>query len=116
VPSSPPSACSYPGCPELTHDKYCDKHKDNQITIKRTYTGDYKRGWPALRLMYLRNNPLCKHCRQQGIATIASEVDHIVPIALRPELRLTWSNLQSLCKSCHSKKTVAEQHSKVISG
>lgn len=34
-----------------------------------------------------------------------AEVDHKIPIRIDPSLRLAWSNLCSLCKSCHQRKT-----------
>jgi 5-methylcytosine-specific restriction protein A len=37
-----------------------------------------------------------------------NEVDHIIPIEERPDLRLDLSNLQSACKPCHSAKTMRE--------
>lgn len=63
--------------------------------------------WRKLRVMYLRSNPLCIHCQQQGAVTAASEVDHIVP--KRSGGSNHNSNLQALCKSCHSKKTAKER-------
>lgn len=36
------------------------------------------------------------------------EMDHIVPIAQRPDLRLDLDNMATLCKACHSKKTARE--------
>lgn len=35
-------------------------------------------------------------------------VDHIIPIRQRPDLRLAWRNLQSLCDPCHRVKTAAD--------
>lgn len=73
--------------------------------------GSAKRGydatWQRLRLMYLRDNPLCVECERQGEIVAATDVDHITPIASGGE-RLDESNLQSLCRSCHSRKTVTE--------
>jgi 5-methylcytosine-specific restriction enzyme A len=46
------------------------------------------------------------HCR--GEIGLATEVDHIIPVRERPELRLVLSNLQSACKACHSAKTMRE--------
>lgn len=58
--------------------------------------------------MKLAQDPLCQiktHCI--GI-TAAVEVDHVVPIRERPDLRLDMSNLQSVCHACHSAKTARE--------
>ena len=53
--------------------------------------------------------------REQGVklfrhtgSTPATEVDHIIPIEQRPDLRLVMENLQSACHRCHSAKTVRE--------
>lgn len=99
--------CASPGCSNLVEhgEIYCSKHKSNKL---RSYTGAYKGAWQSLRTMYLKRNPLCEECKRKGIITVATEVDHIIPIKLRPDLRLEWTNLQSLCKSCHSKKTRSE--------
>ena len=67
-------------------------------TAARGYDGT----WRKLRLMVLREQPLC------ACGRVATEVDHIIPIAKAPELRLEMSNLQAMCKSCHSRKTNAE--------
>jgi len=60
------------------------------------------RGWRKLRSFILDRDPLCVLCRRAP----ANEVDHIVPRADggddAPE------NLQGLCKSCHSRKTMGE--------
>ena len=58
----------------------------------------YDRTWQKLRLMVLRANPVCK------CGKAAQDVDHIQPIRLRPDLRLTVENLQALCRACHRKK------------
>jgi len=36
------------------------------------------------------------------------EVDHVLPVRSHPELRFELSNLQSLCRRCHSAKTARE--------
>jgi 5-methylcytosine-specific restriction protein A len=38
---------------------------------------------------------------------MATEVDHIVPVA-RGGALLDWDNLQSMCHGCHSRKTASE--------
>jgi 5-methylcytosine-specific restriction protein A len=64
----------------------------------------YDRDWQRLRGVVLREEPVCRTCRR----ALAQEVDHIVPIDQSPERRLDRSNLQALCKSCHSRKTAVE--------
>ncbi|MCR4367994.1 HNH endonuclease [Bacillus velezensis] len=41
----------------------------------------------------------------RGVITAADVCDHIIPIEIRWDLRLTYSNLQMLCHSCHNRKT-----------
>jgi 5-methylcytosine-specific restriction protein A len=57
--------------------------------------------WLRLRLLQLSMHPLCKYCHEQGRATLAVDVDHIVPLAKGGE-PYDLGNLQSLCKTCHS--------------
>ena len=38
-----------------------------------------------------------------------AEVDHIVPVSERWDLRFEESNLQTLCKQCHWEKTMTEK-------
>lgn len=64
----------------------------------------YDAVWQRLRASYLAAYPLCVMCRASGQTTAASVVDHIRPIAERPDLRLEWSNLQSLCKPHHDRE------------
>lgn len=61
----------------------------------------YDRVWQRLRLMILREEPLCRVC-----AGAASQVDHIVPLAVGGSN--DRDNLQPLCHSCHSRKTALD--------
>ena len=72
----------------------------------------YDQDWINLRALFIADNPMCKHCDERGIATPATDVDHIIDIEVRPELRLVWANLQSLCKSCHGRKTRKTQNAR----
>lgn len=63
----------------------------------------YDHIWSKLSTRFRRSHPFCRFCEQKGFeATPADVVDHIIPKDDRPDLRLTWSNLQSLCNSCHN--------------
>lgn len=61
--------------------------------------------WRALRLAAKRRDAFkCVKCGSRG----RLEVDHIKPVRTHPELSFELSNLQTLCPSCHSKKTCVE--------
>jgi len=56
--------------------------------------------WKKLRRMKLARSPLCEECRRP-----ATDVDHKVSIH-KGGHPLDMTNLQSLCHSCHSRKTM----------
>lgn len=63
------------------------------------------RRWPALRHAAKRRDAfLCLSCGSRGDL----EVDHIVPVRLRPDLAFDLDNLQTLCVRCHARKTAIE--------
>jgi len=57
--------------------------------------------------MVLKREPLCRDCKGRGTTTIAKEVHHITPLRLGG--RNTYENLEPLCKSCHSRRTMDER-------
>jgi len=60
------------------------------------------RRWPALRQAARRRDDWqCVACGHRGRV----EVDHIQPVRNAPELAFDLSNLQCLCRRCHSRKT-----------
>ncbi len=59
----------------------------------------YDAVWARVRRMYLRRHPVCSRCRNP-----ASEVHHVETIR-NGGARLDASNLEALCKSCHSRET-----------
>lgn len=63
--------------------------------------------WQAVRAMKRRLNPLCELCQARGIIKEASLVDHILSVSNGGE-PYEMSNLQCLCRECHSKKTANE--------
>lgn len=63
----------------------------------------YDHIWQKLSARYRRKNPFCRFCEQQGFeASLADVTDHIIPVRDNRDLRLTWSNLQSLCNRHHN--------------
>jgi 5-methylcytosine-specific restriction protein A len=62
--------------------------------------------WKYVRLAAKRrDNFLCVKCGKAGQQL---EVDHIKPVRDAPELAFELTNLQTLCKACHSAKTKIE--------
>ena len=66
---------------------------------------DSKR-WRQMRAIVLADQPLCATCAKLGRVVAATEVDHIDNDSHNNDR----SNLQGLCKTCHSVKTGRERH------
>jgi 5-methylcytosine-specific restriction endonuclease McrA len=62
--------------------------------------------WLRFRVLE-RDGGKCAHC---GVIVVDWDMDHIVPLALAPRDIFYWTlaNLQTLCKTCHKKKTVLD--------
>lgn len=67
------------------------------------------RGPKGIRRMRLDADPLCVECLKEKRYTAATEVDHIEPHGGDMDKFLDYDNTASLCKSCHSRKTMREQ-------
>ncbi len=65
--------------------------------------------WQAVRAQVLRDEPLCRECARLGLTEPATQVDHVVPLAVAPELAFVRSNCQPLCTVCHAAKSAAER-------
>ncbi len=109
MPKKPKKPCKHPGCPELISDKYCDKHKELYIKERATaaFRG-YDSRWRKARKIFLKANPLCVICKEEGKLVKATVVDHIIPHRGDKELFWDESNWQPLCKKCHDKKTMTK--------
>ncbi|WP_412505798.1 HNH endonuclease [Roseovarius sp. SYSU LYC5161] len=82
--------------------------------MTRRYSRHITRGprWRALRLEALRRDGwACVDCggRQR------LEIDHIEPVRTAPERAFDLTNLQTLCASCHTRKTRIECGHPVLS-
>lgn len=117
----PPRAkrpCRHRGCAAVTNDisGYCENHQQqhagdgwrNYQPGKTRQDRGYGRPWEIKRARIMkRDKYLCQNCRRDGIATKASSVDHIIPKAHGGTD--DDFNLESLCWSCHRKKTATER-------
>jgi 5-methylcytosine-specific restriction endonuclease McrA len=71
--------------------------------------GKYDKAWRAIRLEVLgRDGWRCQLCGRQ-----ASAVDHIVPLAERPDLRLERSNLRAICTPCNTNRENGRRKMKI---
>lgn len=108
--------CSAPGCRALVRNGRCPAHEaqrrsqlakaDKRPNARRRGAYDYD--WEKLRRAHLAQNPDCMKC-----GAPANTVDHWVAWQNgsteeeeRQAMRLDPGNLVSMCRSCHSRKTV----------
>ncbi len=84
----------------------CERRRDAARQDKRPTAAarGYDSAWQRVAAAHLRLNPHCAACHVAGVTTKAQVVDHIIPVRERPDLRLTPSNLQSLCRSHNARK------------
>ena len=86
---------------------YCDACIDKGKVQRKHKSTDSFYGsvrWKRFRDWYARRNPLCEACKKNGHVVPMNVVDHIVEIKDGGAL-LSEKNVQSLCNSCHAKKT-----------
>lgn len=101
-------SCAYPGCPALVRKGYCSVHKLVAVTLHNPDAQRlYDRTWQKRRRLQLAREPWCADCLEVGIYTPANEVHHERRHQGDPIIFRT-SPLRSLCKSCHSKRTMEE--------
>lgn len=67
----------------------------------------YGHNWRKIRKMVLSRDPLCADTFGIGCTSVSRHADHIIPKRHGGEDVL--ENLQGLCDSCHSRKTLLEQ-------
>lgn len=113
MPQRPLRPCNK--CGKLSKDGYCDAHRPQPWTrnkpINRVFKGDRLQ---RERQVLFMEQPLCVLCLKQGIDRMATERDHIIPLAEGGEdIR---ENTQALCKECHEKKTAREAKRGRVSG
>jgi len=116
--------CVAAGCVDLAIEglAHCEDHESERqakTAARRDQAGKslhalahaalYRlKAWKVGRLAFLRRYPLCADCAELGAVVEAKEVDHITPHKGDKRLFLDRRNWQSLCKSCHSRKTAGE--------
>jgi len=106
--------CMASGCVALVDvGRYCDDHQSHvglDIARPSSHERGYGAAWRRLRKIALARSPLCadpfgEHAQRHEIV-VATDVDHI--ISKRDGGGNEESNLQALCHSCHSTKTIQQ--------
>lgn len=112
------------GCAVLGCRKHvpCPDHGAQRARVQRSaFDRGYDKRWQRTSRAHLRKYPRCgdrppdapqtadSECQAQGRVVAATVTDHIVPH--RGNARLLWasSNRQSLCATCHGKKSARER-------
>lgn len=109
MPVSAPKPCNAPGCGVLVRDgsSRCPKHPRAQwaknVTATKRVTG---RKLQTMRAALFTRSPLCVMCEEKGRTTLATQRDHIVPLAEGGAD--ADDNVQALCAACHELKSKAE--------
>lgn len=105
--------CREPGCVRyaLKGESFCQEHFIPRGRSKHAKDWRKEYGtarWARARCAYLQAHPLCVECEKAGRLVTATVVDHVIPH--RGDMKLFWDqkNWQALCKSCHDRKTAAE--------
>lgn len=78
----------------------CNSRSEAKSERDRFYSGVR---WMRLRMTYLRRNPLCERCASLNLVVPAVDVHHRQERLESPQLAYRWSNLEALCKPCHTK-------------
>jgi len=112
MPFLPAKQCTHPGCPWVgrgvcpTHDRL--KKKQYYANRNKSWQHLYNYRWEKYSKGRLRRHPLCVTCLNDGKTTAARVTDHIIPH--KGSIKLFWdhTNHESLCKTCHDKKTAGE--------
>ena len=107
MPRKPKRPCSYPGCPDLTDGRFCEKHQKEENKRYEKYDRNpavhrrYGRAWKRIRDSYAAGHPLCEQCVAQGRYVKTEEIHHKLPLSQGGTH--ARENLIALCKSCHAK-------------
>ncbi|WP_026499311.1 HNH endonuclease [Butyrivibrio sp. WCD2001] len=109
MPRKPRRGCAWNGCPRLAEEggQYCEEHKKIAGRRYEKYERDpatkqrYGRSWQKIRDIYAKAHPYCELCYEKGFMVPMEHVHHKKPLAEGGTN--DFDNLQSLCKSCHSR-------------
>ena len=94
--------------PKTHRPSWIQKPKQKQNDNLTFYNS---KAWRILSTQQRRLHPLCQICLANGHTKAGAHTDHIKAIEDGGDL-LNPANLQTLCISCHSTKTIKEQRTR----
>lgn len=101
--------CGEPGCPELSAEGRCPRHRRDSDGRLSARDRGYDRAWAGYAKRFLAHHPWCQSCEARGLRNPSELVDHIQPVTGPDDPGFhDPSNHQGLCRSCHAVKTRAE--------
>lgn len=125
MPHKPLTSCRATGCRNLVPSGFCPDHAHLQQAASAAYDHGRRRyskelavaaevrssaQWQKVRRIHRAMYPLC--CDplgdHKGAPALNQQSHHIEPLASRPDLAFTLSNLAPLCARCHSR--VEQEH------
>ncbi|MBI4636118.1 MAG: HNH endonuclease [Candidatus Rokubacteria bacterium] len=105
MPYRPPKPCAAPGCPAITHRRFCAPHQQAADQARGTAAQrGYGARWRQLRLLILARDPICRD--PSGCIAPSTDVDHVIPRAQGGDDR--EENLRGLCHRHHSRRTAID--------
>lgn len=114
--NKPLRPCRHPGCTALTRDGWCAAHKPKPGPRRESAAWHRWYSLPIwiddLRPAQLFREPFCRECGKQGKRVAATDVDHVQDHKGSWAMFTDSGNLESLCHSCHSRKTMLDQWKK----
>ena len=116
--SKPLRPCLHPSCTALVRSGYCERHRPPRVERRSEDSRRWRRWYSLpvwtddLRPEQLAREPFCRECAAHGLRVYATDVDHVVPHDGDWSKIIDPENLQSLCHSCHGRKTAAESRAK----
>ena len=105
----PAFSCDDDGCLAKAVKTHTPAQQERATAVFHHYEWYSSGRWRNLRLAQLAREPLCQRCLCFNMTKAGYHVDHVIPHRGNRKMFFDASNLQSLCQSCHSFKTVEEQ-------
>lgn len=100
--------------PKTARSAYCVEHGGGMTDKGKANSKLYGQAeWQKIRARQLSKYPLCARCKHEGKVTAAVAVDHVFPHK-RDADAFKVNLWQSLCISCHTRKTQEENKGRYI--